>query len=236
MNPHFNYAQAVLGVNSGRGTGMIESRNLTGAADAAGLLEGSKHWTQSDAEGLKAWMRAFVNWAQTSKNGQDEHNAKNNHGSFYDMQIAHLALYTGQTNLAKTIVESARQRRIAVQIQPGGSQPLELARADSFGYSRFNVQALFGLATLGEYVGVDLWHYQTAEGGSLRKALDFLMPYAEDTSKPWPYEHDKKPNRSLSPVLRAAWAVFGDDRYLTLLKKSPENDSQIECLLFPGKE
>ncbi|MBI3875757.1 MAG: alginate lyase family protein [Verrucomicrobia bacterium] len=235
MNPNFNFAQAVPGVNNGRGTGMIESRGLALAADAASLLVGSKHWSQSDHDALVAWMRAFLEWTQTSKNGQDEHNAKNNHGSFYDMQVAHFALFVGQTNLAKQIIESAKERRIAVQFKPDGSQPLELTRADSFGYSRFNLQALFALSTLGEHVGADVWHYKTTGGADLRKGLDFLLPYAEDLDKPWPYEHSKKNSRSLNVILRPAYAVYGDERYLKLIKKSRDSESQRDILFFPAK-
>ena len=103
-----------------------------------------------------------------------------------------LGAFVGQTNLARQTIESAKQNRIAAQIEPDGRQPHELTRADSFGYSRFNLQALFALATLGEHVGVDLWHFQTPEGAGIRKALDFLMPYVEEPEKQWPDERTKK--------------------------------------------
>ena len=45
MTPHFRFAQAVPGVNDGRGTGILEARGLADAADAATLLDGSRHWT-----------------------------------------------------------------------------------------------------------------------------------------------------------------------------------------------
>jgi hypothetical protein len=236
MNPNFNHAQAVPGINTGRGIGMIESRSFTDVADAVGLLAGSKHWTKTDQEGMIDWMSAFLDWAQTSKNGKEEQAAKNNHGTFYDVQVAHLALFVGQTNLAKQILESGRQNRIATQIKEDGSQPLELARADSFGYSRFNVQALFALAALGEHVDVDLWHFETAEGASIRKALDFLLPYVEQPEKPWPHENSKKTRRTLSSaLLRRAYAVYGNERYLRALRKSPDHERQRDALLFPPK-
>lgn len=232
MNPNFNQAQAVPGRNDGRGTGMIESRSLQSVADAAGLLAGSKHWTKSDQTGLVEWMRAFLDWAQTSKNGRDEAAAKNNHGTFYDGQIAHFALFTGQTNLARQIIEAAKERRIAAHIKPDGSQPLELARVDSFAYSRFNLQAFFALATLGEHAGVDLWQFRTKDGASLRRALEFLMPYAEQPDKEWPHERGKKQDRSLASLLRSAHAAYGDERYLKLLRQSPGHERQRDALFF----
>ena len=158
MNPNFNQAQAIPGVNTGRGIGMIESRSLMEVCDAVGLLTGSTNWTRANDEAMQKWMREFLDWAQTSKNGREESAAKNNHGSWYDAQVTHLALFVGDTNVARRVVEAAPQKRFAVQIREDGSQPLELAREDSFGYSRFNLQALFTLATLAEHVGVDLWN------------------------------------------------------------------------------
>src|SRR5205085_2238 len=135
MNPNFNQAQAIPGVNNGRGIGMIESRSLMQVCDAVGLLARSTNWTAADDGGMQTWIREFLEWTQTSKNGKDERAAKNNHGSWYDAQTAHMALFLGETNLARQIIESVKTKRIAIQIKPDGSQPLELARENSFGYS-----------------------------------------------------------------------------------------------------
>jgi Alginate lyase len=235
MNPNFNFAQAVPGVNTGRGTGMIESRSIIPAMDAASLLAGSQHWSPADQKGMEAWMAAFLDWAQTSPNGKAEAAARNNHGSFYDEQIVALALFLGQTDLAKRTLEAVKTRRIAVQIKPDGSQPLELARADSFGYSRFNVMALCNLATMGRHAGIDLWRYEAPGGGSLRKAIDFLLPYVEQPEKEWPYEHSHKGARNLTEQLWLAGFVYGDGRYMEAARKSPGAEKSREALFYPAK-
>ena len=70
-----------------------------------------------------------------------------------------------------------KTKRISVQIEADGKQPLELERTTSWQYSVFNLEALTKLGILGEKVGVDLWNYENPEGGSIRKALDFVLPY-----------------------------------------------------------
>jgi hypothetical protein len=177
MNPNLNYAQAIRGVNDGRGIGIIETRALANLADWMGLLAGSKSFTSTDLNNIKSWYADYLTWMQTSKNGIDEHHSKNNHGTHYDTQVAAFALFTGNTQLAKQILTDAK-KRITVQIEPDGQQPLELARTNAYGYSTMNLNGWFSLGMLGDKVGVDLFNYTTPDGRSIHTALDWLMPYA----------------------------------------------------------
>jgi len=59
MNPHLEYGQAVPGVNTGRGIGLIETVALMGIADAASLLHGSTSWTAADHSSLQKCIRSF---------------------------------------------------------------------------------------------------------------------------------------------------------------------------------
>ncbi|NBR42513.1 MAG: hypothetical protein EBU04_06520 [Verrucomicrobia bacterium] len=146
-------------------------------ADAVVLLAGSPSWSVDDQNTLDAWGNTYLDWLLTSKNGADECAAKNNHGTWYDVQAAHWALVLGRKDVAKKIITLAATKRVAVQVEPDGRQPLELVRTASFSYSCFNALALSELAALGEHAGFDLWHFKTSEGRSIRAALDFLVPY-----------------------------------------------------------
>lgn len=187
MTPNLQFAQAVLGVNSGRGTGIIESRHLLKVVDAVTLLSASPGWTPSDREGIQKWFTAYLTWLQTSTNGQDEAAARNNHGSWYDAQVAGIALFLGKKDVARQVVETAKTKRVDLQIEADGKQPLELERTRSFSYCIFNLSALMQVARIGQIAGVDLWSYQSPKGGSIRAALNFLVPYATATKK-WPYQ------------------------------------------------
>src|SRR5205085_4952395 len=187
MNPNLQYGQAILGVNTGRGIGLIETRGLTRVVDAIGLLAGAKAWTVADQRGLEDWFTKFLQWMTESKNGRDESNSQNNHGTYYDVQTTSFALFLGKKDLAVNILQTARQKRIARQVEPDGKEPLELVRTRAWSYSVGNLDGLITLAELGERVGVDLWNYQTADGRSIRRALEYLYPFTVGEQK-WPYK------------------------------------------------
>ena len=134
MNPNYEYAQAVMGRNNGRGAGLIDARRLIHVVDAVGMLAGSKAWAKQDQQALQDWFRAFVNWLQTSANGKEEASARNNHGSWFAAELSSFAMFIGDEALARKTVEAVKVR-IAWQIEPDGKQPLELDRTRAMSYS-----------------------------------------------------------------------------------------------------
>jgi len=210
MNPNLEYAQGIPGINIGRGIGLIETRGLTRVIDSIGLLHGARAWTDADQQGMEKWFAQFLEWMLESKNGRDEAAAKNNHGTYYDVQVVSFALFLGQRKLARDVLETAKQKRIAVQIEPDGRQPLELERTKGWSYSVGNLDGLMLLARLGENVGVDLWNYESRDGRSIRKALIFLMPFAFGGKK-WMYQQlGEWPPQMLFPLLRRAAFKYKD--------------------------
>jgi hypothetical protein len=235
MKPHLNFGQGVPGKNTGRSIGIIEGGNLPGAADAAGLLAGSAAWPAKDDAALKAWMAAYLDWLLSSPLGQEEAEMKQNHGTLYDVQVMRLALILGRTDLAKQVAETAKQKRIAVQIEPDGSQPLELRRTKAFSYSRLNLRGLASLATLADRVGVDLWHFQTADGRSIRRALDFLVPYAKTPPEKWPFQQIVAFDRAeLAPIYRQAAVAYREPGYEQTVSQLPGIDRAQFQLLHPA--
>lgn len=190
MNPTLAYAQGIPCQTPGRGTGIIESSDqIVDVLDAFALLDaGAPGWTHTDHARLQTWLTKYLNWMLTSTNGKDEEAATNNHGSWKDQQDAAIALYVGQRSQAASIAQAAKAKRIAVQIDADGSQPLELSRTRSWHYSNFNVTALCRLAEVGRHAGVDLWSYTAPGGGSLSKAVDYLIPAAEQGASAWPHQ------------------------------------------------
>lgn len=201
MGPNLNYAQAIRGVNDGRGIGIIETRALANLADWMGLLSGSKSFPAQNLAAIKDWYKQYLTWMTTSKNGRDEHNAKNNHGTHYDVQEVTFALFTENTDLAKQVLNAAK-KRIDLQIEPDGEQKLELARTNALGYSTMNLDGWVNMAMLGDKAGVDLWSYTSNDGRSIKKAIDWLLPFALG-NQPFKYQQINPYNKDelYRPVL-----------------------------------
>lgn len=218
MLPNLNHAQIRTGIDTGVSTGIIDTHNLPQVIDAIGLLRFSNYWKTSDEAGMKRWFKEYLNWLLTSKNGIKEGNAKNNHGTFYDVQVVTIALFCGEKAIADKILKNDFAR-MALQIQPDGKQPLELERTLAMGYSTFNLIAWSMLANAAEKANIDLWHYQTQDGRSIKKAIDFLVPFVVG-EKEWTYKQINTYKTSdFYPLLLLAADKYKDNSYKKLAEK-----------------
>jgi hypothetical protein len=235
MNPNLNYAQSVPGVATGRKEGIIDTLQMAYMMDGLEMLRDSPAFTTSDFSSLSAWFTSFLDWLRTSTFGKGEEAAGNNHGSWYDVQTIRYAVFLGNKDLAVMLAQLAQSRRIAAQINPDGSEPQELSRTNSLFYSEYDLRANFGIAQLAAGVGVDLFGYQTSDGRSLRKALDFLAPYA-DPNKVWPYMQIMPDDRSqLLELLRRGSVAYNAPSYETALENyyAAVLPSNIVELVYP---
>ncbi len=64
---------------------------------------------------MRAWNTDFRDWLENSAFGGEE-GAANNHGTFYDMQLAALAYATGGGTFARRTVLGAESKRIDPQV------------------------------------------------------------------------------------------------------------------------
>jgi len=235
MNPNLNFGQGIPGITTGRGTGIIDSHSLTDVVDAVGLLAGSTNWKAEDQKGMEKWFADYLSWLEENPIGQDEAKAANNHGTFYDVQVADFALFIGKPEIAREVVKKAEEKRLARQVMPDGSQPLEAERTRGLSYSLFNLEGLMELGDLGEHIGVDLWHFETGDGRSIRRALDYLLPFAAGTKK---WEHQQITEfkaQEIVPRLLEAAAKLGDSKYEKAAQKLGTAERDVNNLLLEAE-
>jgi hypothetical protein len=91
------------------------------------------------------------------------------------------------------------------------------------------MSAMAVLARIGEHVEVDLWHYETTDGRSLRRGLEFVMPYLEG-EKEWPHEQIEAIDISPSDMglFYLAAVRYAEPRYREVLDKLRDRPSKFE--------
>jgi pectinesterase len=206
--------------------------------DAIALLEDSPALSAEDDRALRDWFRTYFTWLRTSQHGKDEAAEPNNHGTWYDVQMVALSLLLNDTATAREVAEQARSKRIAAQVDSLGHQPLELARTRSLHYSVENLEGMTRLAETARAVGVDLWDWQAASGGGIRRAIAFVAPFATKPEK-WQFKQITKEAPGLFlPLLRRAGITVEDTsafarthRSRLLYPDAPDSACNLECML-----
>ena len=176
MNPNMNFAQAIKGENLGRGAGLIDARHFIKVIEAIDLMNREGAYPKEDLKNMQVWFADFLQWMQTSKNGKEEMNAKNNHGVWYNALSLSIALFNHQKEAANKIIANA-QIRLVNQMDDQNRFPLEMARTTSLHYSVFVIDAFLKIAKMAEYTGVDFWANTDNSKHTLKAAVDEMVPY-----------------------------------------------------------
>lgn len=232
MNPNLQFAQAIKGITTGRGIGIIDTIHLIEPARAVYILERDGALQGRDLEGIHAWFTDYLHWMTTSKNGQDEMKAANNHGTCWVMQVAAFATVTGDRDKLAFCRKRFKEVLLPEQMAADGSFPRELKRTKPYGYSLFNLDAMATICRILSTPQDNLWEYKTPDGRSLRKAAEFMYPYIKDKSK-WPHKPDVMfwefwPVRS--PALLFAALAYDEPKYIDLWKTLEPNPTNEEVL------
>jgi len=220
MNPNLRYGQAIPGVTDGRGIGIIDTEEWVDLVRLLMVIP-PPQWTISDALALKKWFDEYVDWLLASDLGLTERMEHNNHGTWFDTQVVWFCLFCDRQSAARDILRGVLGRRIASQIEPDGRQPHELARTKPMSYSCFNLEALMHLADAGDLIGINLWRDGTADGRSIKRAVEWIMPFTE---RAWKMQLDAPDTREkILPLLRRASLALGDDRFEQAIQPIPRD-------------
>ncbi len=217
MNPSLLYAQAIKGKVTGRGVGIIDMIQMMEVAQSIMVLEKENAIKAEDFIEIKKWFQQYLQWVTTHPYGIDEREAKNNHGTCWTMQVAVFAKLVNDTSLLNYCDNRFKTLLLPSQMDVNGSFPLELKRTKPYGYSLFNLDAMYTLAQVLSTKENNLWEYKTTNGLSLKKGIEFLYPFVANKNswtlpkdimywENWPVAH---------PFLLFGYAAYGNQDWLT---------------------
>lgn len=229
MNPNLQFAQAIHGRFTGRGIGIIDTIHLVEVAQAIEVLKDSRALNTTDLGGVILWFTDYLRWLTTSKNGTDERDAKNNHGTCWVMQVAAFAQLVGNQELVDYCRNRFKTVLVPNQIAVDGSFPEELRRTKPYGYSLFNLDAMATICELVSTPSDNLWTFTTNDGRGIAKAVSYMYPFIKN-KQAWPLKPDVMydadwPMRHAS--LLFAGRALKRPEYIELWKQLPA-DSNVD--------
>ncbi|HLW10305.1 MAG TPA: alginate lyase family protein, partial [Fermentimonas sp.] len=128
MNPNLLFAQAIKGVVTGRGIGIIDTIHLIEVVQSLIVLEERGLLSEEDLIGTKQWFSDYLAWLTSHQYGISERDASNNHGTCWVMQAAIFAKYTNNKDILEYTTYRFKNDLLPNQMSVDGSFPLELKR------------------------------------------------------------------------------------------------------------
>lgn len=208
MLPHLEHAQMIRGRDVGRSYGVIDTWWLVRVIQSIHKLRSSMSWSDDIETGLKNWFTHYVNWLLNSDFGALEMQSKNNHGTWYDVQLVTFSLFIGQNQFAAEHLETVSKNRLNRQIASAGRQRFETRRPKPEHYSIYNLNGWMELYGHADYLGVDINPSQRFWGGTLEDAVIYLI--------------DMMQGIDFQDILDPLDRTDSDRLYLDLLLKSAE--------------
>ena len=217
MTPHAEYAQAIPGICSGRGIGIVDFRLSHMVFDAVGILEYMGYIRADEIAALKKWYNAFGNWLLTSEKALTEDTELNNHGTCFDVILLSIARFTERPALTHKVLATAYHRRFVLQTEPNGAQPLELARTCGMHYTLANIYQQLFIAEFAELNGDNSFFERDSERGVciLKSAFDYIYGWAKKPES-FPYSEiwwDRIP-KQMTIIMKRLDRHFPEDKYL----------------------
>ena len=189
MRPSLQYAQAIKGIATGRGIGIIDTVHLMEVAQSLLQLEKAGVLSEEDINGSKKWFSDYLKWMSTHPYGIDEMNAKINHGTCWVMQAAVFARYVDNKDMIRFCSDRYKEVLLPNQMAEDGSFPRETARTKPYGYSLFNLDAMATICQTLSTTTDNLWIFSVDNTKNMLKGIDFIFPYVVDKTS-WPFVHD----------------------------------------------
>jgi hypothetical protein len=189
INPNLLYGQAIKGIATGRGIGIIDTIHLIEVAKAIQAIQDSKALSKEDLTAIQLWFTNYLHWLTTHEYGIAERDNGNNHSVCWAMQVAAFADLTKDTVIMDFCRNFYKNTLLPNQMANDGSFSLELQRTKPYGYSLFNLDAMGSICQILSTKEDNLFLYTTKDGRNLALGLQFMEPFITNKSL-WPYQKD----------------------------------------------
>ena len=186
MLPSFDHA----GVRDGEGTveGIADATPLVEIVRAASLLCADPAAAEGDAQALRGWCGALLQWMTESRLGGLARDRADRFAICWTALASELARFTRAYPVQRDCTHRFRDKLVR-QMNFDGAFPQALSSSRPFGTSLFTLECL-SLACESLSTPFDsLWRFQLPDGRGMRSAIAFHAPAMANRGR-WPYTAD----------------------------------------------
>jgi hypothetical protein len=129
--------------------------------------------SEADRTKIDNWYKSIANKEINTPLGIDQ---EVNNWQSHRLMIVGLIGYTTQDQKLIDYAIEGFKKHIEVNLNNDGSS-IDYTHRDSLWYHTYNLNALLALARAAKLNGVDLLNYEASNGASLKKSVEFALPY-----------------------------------------------------------
>ncbi|CAO3615037.1 unnamed protein product [Cunninghamella blakesleeana] len=230
MNPNVNYGQVVRGNDNptgiGRPFGILSTRSFATICNVLPtLFNYSEYKPISDK--VRKWFEEYGKWLLTSELGKKAGKTKNNHASWYWVQVIMVQSIFPQPKTCcihdlKTWIDPFLTKTFPEQIcSQTGDQPLESKRTKPFHYLVFNIEALLYITNWIHSRPFETRQLFETHDDLLLKAVDYMMAW-DTEAKNEDSSHGIRPVESVC-IRLASLSLLSNDK-----KKEEDYQHRLE--------
>ena len=227
MNPGLDYAQAVPGLNGGRGTGIMEGRAFIRAIQGMEFLAQAEGWDAKDQAAVHKWFDEYLRWLIESKTALNERRGGNAQSSWWTAQVAAVATFVEDSGVEQMAFSYYRDRIFPRQLGRPGS--VAAMRSRPLAATALHLEALSLVCRAAQVQGVDLWDLRGREGAGLGAVIDEVYPYLGDRHK---WARDPSVDNPMDSLYWVAYAGMGLKRpdLIAAFRKFEQSDNSWTAL------
>lgn len=189
MLPHGRRAGCEPGSSMGTTAGVVDLAPLAELARATSFLVDAEALTEEEFKTLNKWLADMAEWLNTDRSAGIARDSKDHRASAWLLVNAAIARSQRDDKLLEACRKRFRAPTLRNQITAEGHFPQELATADPFRNTLFNLDLLCGACQLLASPFDLLWDYELQDGPGLRAAVAFVFPSVADPTK-WGFVAD----------------------------------------------
>ena len=205
--------------------------------------------TTENKSAIDEWMDCVADAELNSKSSKPGRATAINNWNSHRIKIITLIAYTLHISKYDKFIISELEKQLTVNLNPDGTT-YDFIERDAFHYHTYDLEPLLtACIVIYRATGKNYFNYQTEKGASLKKSVDFMIPYitgekthVEFVNSTVPFDKARAKNNEknfkpgtqfnpLSGMYALSLASYFDPTYINVIKQAERNGSYFNWQL-----